>query len=520
MGFIRPSAVRAFLQQPRPDFRKWRDYPLAKLQRIMEKRLPVRPPIWKKLAKHQRVALLLGAINERFCFWMDTGTGKTLTSIALARYFIRAKRAERSLVLVPAKVNRDEWAREIRKHSPNTPHVVLRGSTTQKWRTLETVDADIFIDTYAGFTRMVSTTKAVTKKGKTKNKLVMNPTRMKKVAARVQGLIMDESIQVVMKGKHGSLQHRVCRKLSRMVVFAFALNGTPFGRDPQDIWGQMFVVDHGKTLGPTLGLFRAAFFTESENFWGGSEYKFKHRMEPDLHRMMAAGSIRYEVDEADLPRVVPVIKKVKLGRDANDMYIDAMEKMRAARGNPVAQENSFIRMRQISSGWIGYKDDVEGTRARYEFKENPKLDALLEMIDEINGAYKAIVYYDFTHSGDMIERALKERGVGTVRIYGKTKDAAGVLAKFDASKKHSVLILQNSMAVGLNLQVARYGLVFESAVAAVMRKQADRRFIRQYSNHKSVVLADFVAAGTYDERILQYHKQGADLFRAIVDGKA
>jgi SNF2 family DNA or RNA helicase len=202
------------------------------------------------------------------------------------------------------------------------------------------------------------------------------------------------------------------------------------------------------------------------------------------------------------------------------MYIDAMEKMRAARGNPVAQENSFIRMRQISSGWIGYKDDVEGTRARYEFKENPKLDALLEMIDEINGAYKAIVYYDFTHSGDMIERALKERGVGTVRIYGKTKDAAGVLAKFDASKKHSVLILQNSMAVGLNLQVARYGLVFESAVAAVMRKQADRRFIRQYSNHKSVVLADFVAAGTYDERILQYHKQGADLFRAIVDGKA
>lgn len=518
MGFIRPRAIRAWLQEPRRDFRKFKRYSLSKLESLRET-LVVRPPIWKRLAKHQRAALLLGAMNSRFCFWMDTGTGKTLLSIALVRYFIRAKRAERSLVLVPAKVNRSEWAREIRKHSPNTPYVILRGTTAQKWDLLNNVDADIYIDTFAGFVRMVTTSKPKPK-GKKGMRLVMNVSRMNKVAARVQGLIMDESIQVIMKGKHGSLQHRACRKLSRLCKFAFALNGTPFGRDPTDLWGQMFVVDHGKTLGPTLGMFRAAFFSESQNYWGGYEYTFKQKMESDLHRIMAAGSIRYEVDAADLPKVVPVIKKVKLSTDAATMYEDAMAALRAARGNHVAQENAFIRMRQISSGWVGYKDDTDGTRARYEFKENPKLESLLGVIDEINGEHKCIVYYDFTHSGDMIEKALKERGVGTVRIYSKTKDAEGTLAKFDASKKHSVLILQNRMAIGLNLQVARYGLVFETAVSAVLRKQADRRFIRQYSEHKSVVLMDFVAAGTYDERILKYHKQGADLFAAIVDGKA
>lgn len=517
MGFIRPRAVRRFLEEPRPDFRKFKKYDDAKLNELCDA-LPVRPPIWSKLAKHQRVCLLLGAKRKRFCFWNDTGTGKTLLSIALIRYFIRAKQITRGLVLVPNKINREEWAREIKKHSPKTRYAVLRGGTLQKWERLSSADADIYIDTFAGFTRMVSDSKP-DPKGKKKTKLVINRGKLTKVAAIVQGLWMDESIQVVRKGKSGSLQHRACLALSKQCEVAFALNGTPFGRDPQDLWGQMYVVDQGKTLGPTLGLFRAAFFSTKENFWGGYEYTFKKKMWPELHRMLAAGSIRYRVNQADLPEVSYHRKVVKLSADANEMYQEAMQKLRAARGNHVEQENAFIRMRQISSGWIGYKADAEGTKAQFEFKDNPKLEALLATIAEINGEHKCIVYNDFTFSGDLIEAALQKRGIGALRIYSKTKNPEATLAQFDASAKHSVLILQNRMAIGLNLQVARYGLVFESAVSAVMRKQAERRFIRQHSQHKRVVLIDYVAARTFDERILEYHKQGADLFKAIVEGK-
>jgi SNF2 family DNA or RNA helicase len=74
------------------------------------------------------------------------------------------------------------------------------------------------------------------------------------------------------------------------------------------------------------------------------------------------------------------------------------------------------------------------------------------------------------------------------------------------------------MAIGLNLQIAQYGHVYESPVSLITRKQAERRFHRQESRHDRVFLYDYIVDDTVDELILSYHQQGRDLFRAIVNG--
>lgn len=88
MGIIAHSAKQAFLNRPRIDFREYKNLTEEQLEERMLK-LPVRPPIFYKLTYLQKVCFIIGAETRRFMYLNDTGTGKSLLSIALARYFRR-----------------------------------------------------------------------------------------------------------------------------------------------------------------------------------------------------------------------------------------------------------------------------------------------------------------------------------------------------------------------------------------------------------------------------------------------
>lgn len=516
MRFILPKrAVRAFLNRKRRDYHTWKK--LTK-EEIEEKRLqlPIRPPIWSKLKKHQKVCFLLAAWFGRFFFINDTGTGKTLLSIALAAYFHKADMIDRALVLVPNRANKWEWRREIRKHAPDLPHLVLTGSSSNKWGQLaDNPDAVIVIETYAGFVRMV--TKAEKRKRKKGNRLVPYRPYVKEVQRLFQMLVMDEAHTAKNPKK---LPYRIANAISKEAESVVALTATPFGRNPEDIWSQFFLVDRGYTLGETLGLFRAAFFKGTDNYWGGIDWKFDRKKERQLHQFMRNRSIRYEANAADLPRVVPIYKAVSLPTSAEEYYERAKATLFASRGNYQEMKNAFLRMRQISSGFVGFKDDETGDKAQFIFPEKPKLELLLSTIESIPQRHKILVFTEFNFSGELIRKELAEREINCAHVYGKTKNQEAELERVINEKNCQVLILGATGRMGLNMQIFRYGMFYESPVSPILRKQSERRVERQYSEHDKVFMYDFVTRGTADESILRFHAEGADLFKAIVDGRA
>jgi hypothetical protein len=768
--------------------------------------------MWDKLQRAQKIMVLIGARRKRFAFWADCGMGKTLTAITLAKYFRKTKDVQQVLVLVPRRTNKEEWADEIKKHSPKTKYLILPESIEAKWASLEKTDALIVVETYMGFVRMLCRVK---KHGKKKvNRLVPVPSLIKRAQKLFQGTILDEcfvagtsiattqgsasieslttqhrvltstgsaairrilkkrtqivsrivlvdgrvilstpnhpfltkrgwicagnlegehvisrdeTLRLVQKTVHGTvpimeqneailrdivlcemenettrntregvhsrtirevasyidqeqhtqgqmdpdverqtssesvarqskcneerapvgcsswwewhwshrtaatfaesirpsletgarhfirgkatwlsnllqgrfslpeqkmgdrvrwrrpsrdekakagpkkgsevigvrvacvetiqlknpidvfdlelegtphfcaegvvvhnsihaknkakLPYRVCRKMAQSCSVFFALTATPFGRDPTDLWGQMYFIDFGHSLGDTLGLFRKAFFKERVNFWGRFEYSPDKAKEPLMHRALAHSSIRFEADEADLPGLVPVMKKLTLPHEAEAYYQKAQEALRTA-GNFREMKNSFMRMRQISSGFIGFKDDDTGQKASYVFEENPKLEALLSVLESISGEHKAIVFHDFIYSGQRISDELTKMNIEHVRLYGGTKDVRAARDRFNKDSKCRVLLLQNSFGEGLNLQVARYLLFYESPVSCIMRKQCERRAHRQHSKFKTVFMYDFLVKDTMDVRIREFHTEGRDLFQAIINGEA
>lgn len=520
MGVIPKSAIRKFMERKRASFERWKKLKLNDLNAKM-RALPHRPPIWKKLRKEQRVCLLIGAAVKRFAFFLDTGIGKSLLSIALARYLKRAGVAKRFLVLVPNNVNLYEWEDEIQKHSPNTKYTILHGSSVDKWKALREDDSLIYIATYPGIMHMVSK-ETTTKKGATK--FARDEKLCVELARRIDGFIFDESTEL---GGHSSLTWRCFRSFVKDPnKIVFALTGTPFGKDPKMLWSQMFLVDLGDTLGPTLGLFQAGFYNEVKNHFSGfPEYTFEKKKVPLLHEMLHNRSIAYEADESTLPTLVPIVKHARMSRDAIAHYDDVKAKFKAAVTSTGVRDinlikNTFLRMRQISSGFIGYYDDEEGKRAALEFDDNPKLDLLLSIVGSIYQDNKVIIFNQFTFSGSMICRELDNNKIGHVRIFGGVKNQSELLAKFKKDDSCRVLVLNNDCGgFGLNLQVARYGIYYESPTSPIIRKQTRRRFERQWSEHSTVFQYDLVTTGTNDEDNLKALAEGRDLLESVLRGK-
>jgi SNF2 family DNA or RNA helicase len=512
VGVLALKARQAFLDRRRLDYRKYKNLTRDQLEERMLK-LPVKPPIWYKLTHLQKVCFIIGAETQRFCYWNDTGTGKSLLAIALVRYFRRLGVLKHALILVPRKINKHEWFMELQKHSPNSSYLVLQGSSEEKWKQLSESNALFVFETYAGLFKMVCDKKE-TKKGV---KLSPSPKKVRQLAKHFGGFVCDESVNV---GNHSKLPFRICRKLSQTSKVVFTMTGTPFNRDPTLMWAQMFLVDAGYTLGETLGMFRAIFCKETENwFTGFKEYPFDKKKTEHLHDFLANQSIAYPVDEGSLPACVEVPKFIELPSDAQTYYNRFKDQMVAARGNFIETNNSFLRLRQISSGFVGYEDDETGDRAKFEFPDNPKLDMLLALLEDMDPAHKSVVFIDFNYSGERILKALKAAKIDALLLYGKTKDQAKVRDQFVNDPKKRVLILQNKLGTGLNIQVARFCIFYESPVSAIERKQCRRRVERQHSLYKTVFIYDLIVQGTVDEKILQFHKEGGDLFKSVIEGK-
>lgn len=511
--------IEQFLKRQRDDFRTWKTITDDELDTVVAK-LP-KPPLrelWQRMRRVQRIcfALVASLPGHKFALHLDTGSGKTLLAIALVRYAIDTRAVFRTLVLVPRNVNKAEWVRELRKHAPNASWVVLTGSSQRKWELLEEADDEFVITTYAGLVRMVS--KLAPVKGKKKNRLKPNATLVARLGKSIDGLILDEATEV---SSRASLAWRICRKLAQQSGLVLELTGTPFGRDPTPLWAQMFLIDGGHCLGQSLGLFREALFKKRDNYWSGfPDWVFDKKKQKLLHRFIAHASIRFEADEQDLPKAVRIVKEVTIARDVQAYYDKAKEVLLQAHGNYTEMRNAFIRMRQLAAGFLGYRDDDAGERAEFEFSHNPKLEMTVALADSVYRNHKAVIFHDFIYSGKMITRELTKAEIPHVWLYGGTKDPDAVLNAFVNDDEVRILVMSSAGSAGLNLQIARYLIFFESPVPVITRKQVERRVERQFSEHDTVFLYDIVAKGTYDARVLKAHAEGGDLFRAIIDGKA
>lgn len=459
--------------------------------------------------QHQLACFTLGMHLPRFLFFLDMGGGKTKLSYDLYRYHQQQNGVKRMLAVSPSAVNVDTWSDELPIHAPSLFHVKLLGSKKERLELVQDT-ANVYLINYAGL--MVYMTKKVGRKR------VVDSAAARKFASMFDMLVLDESHLL---GSHTSLVYRLCKILSRHCTVVYAMTGTPIGKDPVKYWSQFNIVDHGETLGTSIGLFRAAFYEAKQNFFGGMDYKFDRRMEKDLLDMIQHRSIRYEDTEfSDLPK--KVFRKMMLDwAEEPEAYADRIiSEIREARGDLRVVDNVFMRMRQLAAGFLNVRGEDNDT-AQIVFDENPKLDALESIIEQLAPGKKITVFHEFVFSGKMICDMLAKHKIKFARLGGSVKDPITEKNRFYTDPNCIALVANSrSGSTGLNPQKVCNTVVFyELPVSPIIRKQAIKRFHRDGQVEDRVFITDLLIRKSIDEQILRMLASGDNLFDVVVNGR-
>lgn len=463
---------------------------------------------------HQLVCVYIGLCEPRFLFLLDMGLGKSKIIMDLIAQSLRAGELRRALITVPRLINIDSWIDDMGKHSDLEPNPVSLADIEAKRDLLLSPKGDVTLIDYQGL-HWALCDKVKGKKGA---RLVRND-KLVRMATRLYNFIgLDESHKL---GNHESLWWGIINQLTRTADRVYATTGTLFGGNMDAIWSQFYLVDRGETFGETLGLYRGAFFRVKQHQWKGVEYHFDKKMLPDLNRMLRHRSLRYEDTEVlDLPRAMSVRVPLTMGDEQREHYLRAVEGVINAGGDPRELEAPWIRMRQITSGYLKW-NDAHGDHLIY-FKDNPKLADLEDRLRSMQDS-KVIICYEYTDTGRMISNRLKELGIQHEWLYGGTKDRQGLRRRFLDPNHASGVLLMNSEAGGTGndgLQdVARYMIFYESPSSVITRKQTERR-IRRAGQQRRQFYYDLAFRHSVDQGILDNLKEGRDLYEMVMLGSA
>lgn len=464
---------------------------------------------------HQLAVALIGAHLRRFAILLDMGLGKSKIMLDLMSYRRNEGTMTRALVLVPRLVNIGSWMDDIRVHSDLRVQPIV-GTTAQKWELLTEGEYDIALADYRNFGLLLHDRVEVVRKGKKVKEQVLNKKRVSEVAARHNFLVLDE---IQKCRNHDALQWKALYALSKLVEFSYGMTGTPFGRSPITAWAQFKLVDLGDTFGTTISLFREAFFTESFTPFG-PEWKFNKRRTAKFREFLRHGSLRYtEAEGPDLPPKIVQQITVPMAPDQREHYRQVLKGRIEAGEQSQEVEAIYVRLRQIASGYLEWDDPDSGQRVVMRFAQNPKLEALEELV-EAAGDEKLVVFYSYTTTGRIICEMLDRLKVKHRWLYGGQRDPLEAQTAFKTDPSVRVLVANTqSGGSGLNLQVARYVVFFECPAAPDDRWQAEKRCARP-GQQKTVYVYDLVAEKSIDLRVLDFIREGKDLHESLVNGRS
>lgn len=429
----------------------------------------------KWLVEHPAAALFL-----------DPGLGKTSITLAAFKALRRAKQAERMLVIAPLRVCYSVWPGECRrwKEFNDFKVVVLHGK--DKEAALQE-DADIFVINPEGL-----------------NWLLV-PKRFNKL--KVDTLVVDE----LTKFKHPrTARFKKLKGFLNKFRRRWGLTGTPAANGLLDLFGQMYVIDGGYSLGKYITHYRMKYFRAIDpNGWKwvpqeGADEKIYERLSKLALSMSAE-------DYLELPELMHGNIVVELPPNAQRIYEELEDELiTKIEENLVVAQNAAaaaVKCRQVANGGI-YLDATEETPAtsgvrEWEHLHDAKTEALVELVDELQGQ-PLLVAYEFQHDAQRIVEALGE----DVPVIGggvSAKESQRIVDEWNAGEHRVLVGHPQSIGHGLNLQsggarhICWYGLTWDFE----LYDQFIRRIWRQGSRADRVFVYHIIAEGTVDHLVLR-----------------
>ena len=417
------------------------------------------------------------------------GRGKTSVVYMAFRILQEKGYVEKMLVICPLRPAYIVWPEQKDKYL-EFQHLrvgILHGA--DKEEVLQSDDYDIYVINPEGLSWLFG---AKTVAGK----LVVDATRASYVRSKFGMLVVDEST----KFKNSqTARFKLLKLFVRYFKRRYILTGTPTPKGLLDLFGQIYILDEGASLGRYITHYRTAYFYPSG--YGGYDWL----PQPDA---------KERITQKIAPLVQVVDTEEGLGLPTilwNDIYVDLpkpawqeylrMENDMVARieeGTIVAANAAVAssKCRQIANGGI-YDTEEAG---KYRLVHNAKIEALEELLEQLGGA-PLLITYEFGFDSDRIQTELKVPSISS----GNIKRDAEHIRQFARGELAAVQGHPQSISLGTDgLQnacrdIAMFGVTWR----AQDYEQVIDRVRRTGSISDTITSHRILARNTVDERVVK-----------------
>lgn len=330
----------------------------------------------------------------------------------------------------------------------------------------------------------------------------------KALMKNVNALVWDE----LSKMKNSStLRYTLVKPWLKKFLIKWGLTGSPASNGYLDLFGECYVLDEGRTLGPFVTHYRHQYFLPTDDM--GYNWRLKLGADKEIIKRLKPLCMRLDADDyLKMPAVMPHVLKFDLPPSVKEQYdemdqelITRIEQKLVTASNAASASS---KCRQIASGAI-YEQDLDPLTGAPKTRKadrkwmklhDEKLDLLADLIDELNGQ-QLLVAYDFNHD---LERLLK-RFPNTPYIGGGVSVSKGAEIE-DAWNRGEIPVLfgqPQSIGHGLNLQLsnAHHICWFTMTWDFEVYDQFNRRLRRQGNKADYLHIYHLMAKDTVEESV-------------------
>jgi SNF2 family DNA or RNA helicase len=472
--------------------------------------------------------------------WLDMGMGKSLTTLAALSEIPDTGNV---LVVAVKHVIRSVWADEIEKWGFPMRHRSLRfgprgGELTQQKRheryleplteqpTVYFANKDILADMVAFYQEHVDENTAKLK--------AMWPNADERLLRALctwpyPTVVIDEAHNF----RNNTTAHfKALAQVRPYIRRLVELTGTPMPKDYLDLWSQLYLLDTGARLGPTLDAYTKTFFDPGRTVKiGGNLYRYDKVIEwkpkpgatdaikgriSDICKSMAN-------DKLKLPPLNEIDTKVYLDAAERTLYETLKEKLVVKVDEGIVDAQNALgklnKLSQLASGIVYLtNEDPDDTRPnelrpRYDVIHRKKLDMCSYIVENTNSP--VLVCYYYQSEREEIEKHFRNKGFVTETFDGSPE----MCARWN-NDEIRVLLLQASKGEGANLQSGSGHTIvwFTLPLRLDFYEQAYHRIWRQ-GQKQPVFMHRLVCDNTVDEIVLAKLKKKkatqADVIEAV-----
>lgn len=416
--------------------------------------------------------------------FFDMGLGKTLITL---QAILRRNPHGHVLVVAPKNIARNTWIDEIQKFDLPLRYKSL--IVNEKFKDLSKKRRlALYEEAYKSPPTMYFINRELL------TDLINNmPIQNGRPVWYFPNLILDESQSFK---SHRAERFLALKRVRPACSSVIELSGTPTPQGLMDLWSQIYLLDGGARLGPTITWYRQNFFKEAM-YMNGYPVKWEPLpgAEEEIYRRVSDITISAKNTQLKLPPVT--YNQFKCYMDDKEMaQYKAMAREKVLEvldGNertPITAKNAgvlHIRLAQLASGTIYLDEDK-----RYKVIHKRKLDALDTIISRSSGPILIAYYYQ----SDKLEIL---NHLKNAVLFDGSRD---MQKKWNDGKIPIMLLHPGSSGHGINIQYGGHTLIWYSIQANLEQYlQTNARLARQGQTHPTII-HHIMCEGTVDTKTL------------------